>query len=187
MANEILNKVGAIGFVVANSTYSPGANTALGTYSATYDIDAVTLADAAARQSIKWDWGATRPIAFKVRQTVELSADPAAGGSIDLYAYESHSATAAVGNTGGCSGADGAYTGYSGHTLAESLKQLDYIGSLITGVQNDTDGVVIGRVGVYSPTARYGGIVIVNNSGIALHSDSIEAAVLFEPIVTEIQ
>jgi hypothetical protein len=186
MANEVLYKVGT-SFVVANSDYSGGTNTILGTYSATYDIDVASLADGSARQSIKWDWGATRPMAFKVRQTVELSADPASAGTIDLYAYESHSVTAAVGNTGGCSGADGAYTGYSGHTLAEALNQLDFIGSLITGVQNDTDGVVIGSVGVYSPTARYGGIVIVNNSNIILHSDAIEAAVLFEPIVTEIQ
>jgi len=185
MANEVLEKVGT-SFIVANSSYSPGTNTILGTYSATYDIDVVSLADATARQSLKWDWGATRPMAFEIRQTVELSAD-AAGGSIDLYAYESHSATAAVGNTGGCTGADAAYTGYAGMTLAESLKNLDFIGSLITGIQNDTDGVVIGRVGMWAPKSRYGGIVIVNNSGIALHSDSVEAAVLFEPIVTEIQ
>jgi hypothetical protein len=186
MANEILHKVGT-SFVVANSDYSPGINTALGTYSATYDIDVTSLADAAARQSIKWDWGATRPMAFRVRQTVELSADPASAGIINLYAYESHSATAAVGNTGGCSGADGIYTGYAGMTLAESLKNLEFIGSLSCGVQNDLDGVIIGYVGIYTPKSRYGGIVIENQSNIALHSDSIEAAVLFEPIVTEIQ
>lgn len=186
MANELLYKVGT-SFVVANSTYSPGTNTILGTYSATYDIDLASLVDAAARQSLKWDWGATRPPSFKIRMTTELASDPASGGSVDLYAYESHSATAAVGNTGGCTGADAAYTGYSGHTLAESLLQLDFIGSLSTGVQNDADGVVIGKVAVYSPTARYGGIVVVNNTNIGFHTDSIEMAVLFEPIIPEIQ
>lgn len=184
MANEVLTKTGTA-LIFADATYSPGTNTTLGTR--TDDIDVANLSSDAARQSVKADLGAVRAAQFSVDMTVEPATDPAAGGTIDLYWSESHSATAAVGNIAGTSGADAAYTGYATMTLQEGLDQMIFIGSLLLGVQNDVDGVQIGHVGVFSPKQRYGVLVVHNNSSVALHSDSVEFAVRLSPVVDEIQ
>jgi hypothetical protein len=180
--NDLIVRIGTP-IVIANSTYSPGTNTTLGTR--TDDIDTAGITTGAARQGVKFDFGANRATSYSVRATMELATDPAAGGTIDYYISPSHSATAAVGNTGGASGADAAYTGYSGHTLAESLKHLDFVGSIPAGVQNDSDGVIIAVVGTFVPTARYACLIIVNNTSVSFHSDSIEMATLFEPQILQ--
>ena len=186
MSNNILYTVGT-SILVSNSTYSPGANTSLGAYQAANDIDCDGLAAAAARQSTKIDLTATRAPWYDVRMTWEPATDPAAGGSMDLYWSPSHAAAAAVGNIAGCTGADGAYTGYSTVTLAVSLTQMHFIGSVPAGIANDADGVQIAHVGLFSPTARYGCLVVVNSMSVALHADSVEFAVLFEPIIPQVQ
>lgn len=184
MANEILYKVGTP-IVIADSSYSPGASTILGTR--TDDIDVVSLAAAAARQGVKIDLGATRPMLYDVRITFEIAADPTVGGSVDLYWSPSHSGSANVGNMGLCTGADAAYAATGGYTLAELLTHLHFIGAAPVAVQNDTDGVQIAHVGVFSPTARYGSPVVVNSCSQAFHGDSVEFAILLEPMVAEIQ
>lgn len=185
MANEVLFKVGTP-IVIADSVYNPGsANTALGTR--TDDIECAGLAAAAAAQSDKIDLGATRAILYDIRTTYEIASDPAAGGSINLYWSPSHSATAAVGNMGLLTGVAGAYTGYVTLSVADSVKHLHHIGTVFVGIQNDADGVNMAHVGLFQPTARYGCLLVVNNCDQAFHADSIEFAVLLEPIVTEVQ
>lgn len=187
MANEVLYKVGGSPIIVTNSDYSPGASTLLGTRQAANDMDPTSLAAAAARQSTKLDFGATRAMLYDVRITFEIAADPTAGGLVNLYMSASHSGTANVGNMGLCTGADGAYAAAGGYTLAELLLTLQLIASVPVAVQNDGDGVQIAHAGVFSPTARYNNLVIVNNCSQAFHGDAVEFAVLFEPIATEVQ
>jgi len=182
--NQILQVTGT-DIIIADSTYSPGTNTTLGTR--TDDIDVVGLTADQARMGVKIDLGATHAELFSVDMTVEMATDPAAGDSIDLYWSESHSTTAAVGNMGGTSGADADYSGYATMTLAESLLHLTKIGALPLGVQNDLDGVVIGHVGVFAPVQQFGVLVWHNNSGVVVHSDSIECAVRLTPIIPDIQ
>ncbi len=185
MASEILYKVGTP-IVIADSTYSPGsANTALGTR--TDDIDVVSLGAAAARQGVKIDFGVVRAMLYDVRMTFEMAVDPTAGGTIDVYMSPSHSATPAIGNLGLLTGADAAYTGYVTLALAEALKQIPRVGGANVGINNDGDGVQMAHVGVFSPMARYYCPLVYNNTNVALHNDSIEFAVLFEPVVTETQ
>jgi hypothetical protein len=181
---QILQTIGTP-IIFADSVYSPGTNTILGTR--TDDIDCASLAAAAARQSVKADLGMPHAAEYNVVMTVEIAVDPAANGTVDLYWSESHSATAAVGNMGGASGADGAYTGYAGMTLAESLRHLTYIGSFVLGVQNDLDGVNIGPVGRFAPVQRYGCLIVFNNCSQAFHSDSVEFAVRFTSVIPDLQ
>ncbi len=183
MAN-ILNTVGTP-IIWANDSYSPGASTILGTR--TDDIDVVSLAAAAARQSVKADFGATRAMLYDVRMTFEIAADPTAGGSITLYMSPSHSVSANVGNMGLCTGADAAYAATGGYTLAELLTHLQRVGVVSVAVQNDGDGVQIAHVGLFSPTARYNSLVVVNNCDQAFHGDSVEFVVLLEPTVPQVQ
>lgn len=183
--NEV-KQLSGTAIIIADSTYSPGTNTILGTR--TDDMDVVSLAAGAARQSVKFDFGATRAREYQVKITFEMASDPTANGTQEIYLSGSHSATAAIGNSAGCSGADGAYTGYSGTTLAEALVQLgDPIGIANVAVQNDADGVQIMIIGRFSPSERYGCIVWYNNASVALHDDSIEAAISLIPIIDRIE
>ena len=184
MAREVLVKSGTV-LIFANSTYSPGTNTTLGTRTDDIDVDGLTTNQA--REGVKADLTALRAAAFSVDMTVEMATDPTTGDTIDLYWSGSHSATAAVGNMGNVTGADADWAGAVGETLAESLRHMIFIGSLPLAVQNDADGVQIGHVGVFVPTERYGVLVWHNNSAVSVHSDSIECAVRFTPIIDEVQ
>ena len=120
--------------------------------------------------------------------SVEPADDPTAGDSVDLYWSESISATAAVGNQGSVTGADADYAGYDTVTLAVALTQMKYIGSFPLGIANDADGVQIGHVGIFSPLLQYGSLVYHWNAAtVAIHTDSIECAVRFTPIIPDIQ
>ena len=185
MSNNILYTVGTPIVVADVTDYSPAAATTLGTR--TDQIDVTDLAAANARQSAKLDFTATRAPIYDVRMTFELATDPAAGGSIALYMSPSQSGTANVGNMGLCTGADAAYAAAGGYTLAELLTHLHFLGTVPTAIQNDADGVQIAHVGLFAPTARYGCLVVVNNCSVAFHSDAVEFAVLFEPIIPQIQ
>jgi len=148
-------------------------------------LDLTGLADGAARQSAKVDLGEHRAALYAVRGAFEMAATPTAGELIELYWAPSQSATAGTGNPGGVSGSDAAYAGYSSN-LAESVLQLIYIGSFVCTVQVATT-VQIGEVGVFSPTERYGSLIVKNESGAAFHSDAVESHVVFDPIVDELQ
>ena len=185
MANEVLVKTGTAIILADVTDYSPTAARTLGTR--TDQIDLTSLAAAAARQSDKIDFGATRAELYDVRINFEIAADPTAGGTIDLYISPSHSGTANVGNVGHCTGADAAYAAIAGYTLAELLKHLLFIGTVAVAVQNDGDGVQSAHVGVFSPTDRYGSIVVVNSCSQAFHGDADEHAIGFFPIIAEIQ
>jgi hypothetical protein len=143
-------------------------------------IAMASVANGAARQSVKLDLGATRAELYAVKAAFELAATPTAGATIDLYWAPSSSATAATDNPGNVSGADGAYAGYSSN-LTAALKQLQFIGSFVCTAQA-TGTVQKGFVGRFSPPNRYGSLVVVNNSGAAIHSSDANCEVVFTPI-----
>jgi hypothetical protein len=180
--NKVLISTGAV-LIFADSSYSPGTNTTLGTL--TDDIDVAGLTAGQAREGVKADLGASHAPSYSVDLTVEFATD--AAGTIDLYWSESHSSTPAVGNMGNVTGADADWAGAVGETLAESLLHMKFIGSFQCAVQNTADGVQIGHVGTFSPVQRYGVLVYHNNTADALHSDSVECAVRFTPIIPDIQ
>lgn len=142
-------------------------------------ITLASLANAAARQSAKLDLGASRARRYSVKANFELAATPTAGNTIDIYWAPSSSATAGTDNGGNVSGTDAAYTGYSSN-LTDSLKQLVFVGSFICTAQA-TATVQKGFVGILHATQRYGSLVVVNNSGAALHSSDSNMEVVLTP------
>ena len=138
-----------------------------------------------ARASAKVDLGAVRAARYKIRAALEFAATPTAGNTVEFYWAPSSSATAATGNAGGVSGSDAAYTGYSSNNDA-SLVQLELIGVMVTTAQA-TGTVQVAECGEFSPTERYGTLVVRNKSGAAIHSDSVECHIVFDPIVDQIQ
>ncbi len=190
MANEVLQKEGT-SFIYANSTYAPGAAAVnfLGVHEAASDIDLASLAFGAARQGTKKDLGAARARQIAVTACIEIAGDPLAGETIDFYWGGSKETTAGMGNPGNLTGVDAAYAGYTASSLAEGLAKLLYIGSLPLSIMNTADAEFdMAFIGVFSPTHRYGSLVVVNNATADnLHSDSVEMAVQFMPIVDEVQ
>jgi hypothetical protein len=175
--------------ILADTTdHSPAANYNLGTR--TDQIDCTDLAAAAARQSAKFDFGSTWDLEFVLASVVEWETTPevAAGETLDFYMGYSHSATAAVGNPANLSGADAAYTGITGGTLANSLKQLTYIGSQVMDNVINTDMPQVDtNVATFTPRDRYGILVVFNNAAsAALHSDMVETSFRLTPIRTSI-
>lgn len=153
----------------------------------THQIDLTSLAAAAARQSDKVDFGANMDLEYVLGSSIEWATAPTAGETVDFYVSWSNSATAGTNNSGGVSGADGAYTGYSAN-LTDSLKQLQYLGSMVATVQATTNVQIDTSISTFTPRARYGTLVVVNNSaGDNFHSDAVEMAVRMTPLVTQIQ
>ena len=151
----------------------------------TVQITLVSLANAAARQGVKVDLGDPRAEIFEITLVIELDAAPTSGLTVDLYMASSPDGTAGVANPGGVSGTDAAYTGTAGDSLADSLKQLDFIGSLIC--TSDAATVVQQQSFKYSPANRYVSPVVFNQSGQAFEGDDIEMSIIMIPIPPEVQ
>jgi hypothetical protein len=179
MANEILSKNGTQ-IVWADTTDfgdSPVARTV--------QIDLTSLAAAAARQGVKVDLGATRAARYDVTLRFEFDVAPTSGNIVSVWWAPSESGTAATANPGGVSGADAAYTGTAGDSLADSIKQLQYIGALIA--TSDAATVVNQQTWTFFPQCRYGSPVIWNETDQAAEGDAVEMSLIFTPVIDEVQ
>lgn len=190
MANEVLSKDAVAGFLFSNSTEYAATdlgdleNTDTAPTAVQFD-PAGTVTTQLARQSTKADLGATHAPEYAVTASFEFATAPVTGETVDIYWAPSHSGTAGKGNMGQTTGVDGAYAG-GAQTLAEGLKKLMFIGSLVCSA-DATTFIQTAFIGVFSPPDRYGNLVVHNNTSDDYHSDGVETAVAFEPILLEIQ
>jgi len=189
-ANEVLIKDGVTGLLFSNSTEYNATD--LGDIENTDNTPTAvqldlggTVGNGTARQATKADLGLRRAISYNVTASLEFATAPAPGDTVDFYWAPSHSATAGKGNMGQTTGVDGAYAG-GAQTLAEGLKKLMFIGSLVLS-EDATTFVHTGFIGVFSPSDRYGNLVVHNNGADDYDSDAIQMAVAFDPIIIEIQ
>ncbi len=189
MPNEVLVKVGTqLSFADHAGDFAAAAGTSLEVGTPTnVDLATASLANGSAVNSDKVDLGATRAASFSCMAALEFAATPTAGATVDFYWSPSPQSTAANGNAGKADGVDGAYTGDGGGTVAESVRQMQRIGSFICTDLATATGVQVAYVGTFSPAERYGQLVLVNNSGAALHSDDVENHVVLTPVIDEIQ
>ena len=168
-----------------HATYAPGTNQVIeiGTPTAV-ECSFLDLADAAAVQSTKFDFGAVRAAWYVITACMEYQvAAPTTAKLIEYYISASGQLAAGVGNPGYATGADGAYTGTPA-TLVEGLSQLDLIGSMKVTADLEFQ---ISDCGVFSPTHRYGSLIVKNETGQKIaDTDIIETAVVFTPIVDDI-
>lgn len=148
-------------------------------------LSLASVADSAYRQSAKFDFGAHWAMEYFAQAAFELAATPTAGEAIYLYLSCSHTNTAGTGNAGGVSGSDSAYAGYSTNADA-AIKQLQLISTFIVTAQA-TANVQIIDGWTFRPWARYGSIVVRNESGAAFHSDDVESHITLNPVVQEFQ
>lgn len=181
MANDILIKVGTR-IVWADILGDFGDSP----FAGTHELVLAALANTAARQGEKADFGEKRAKYWSVIGRFEMDVAAVAGKVIEVYFAASPHATPATANPGGTSGADAAYTGTAGDSLANSKKQLIWLGAHILTVDIATT-VQQSQIAVFSPPERYGMPVVVNTSGQALEGDDIEMCLIFTPLTDEIQ
>lgn len=181
-----------VDIVLADVTdHGPATANNLGTR--TDQIDCTDLANQAARQSDQIDFTANFDVEYILRACIEFEVTPevAAGDTVDFYIAWSNNATAATANSGGVSGSDTAYTGYAAGTLAASLKQLDFLGSMVLDNVITTDQAQIDMdISTFTPRSRYGTLVVFNNcatAAAAFHADMVETSFVFSPLVHQIQ
>ena len=183
---DSLKIISGTDIVVADTTdHAPATANNLGTR--TDQIDCTSLADTAARQSAKLDFGANRALTWIISAVIEFAATPTAGEVVEFYLAKSNSATASTANGGGVSGSDSAYTGTTASTLVESVKQLTRIGTFVC--TDDATGTVQIQFncGRFQTEMRYGTLIVKNESGAAFHSDMVETSFVFSPVETQIQ
>ncbi len=177
-------------FLFHSSAHSPTAINDLTsqtptTVDLTLDEGGTGLADTEAINSDQVDLGATRAPQYAVKAALEWFAAITAGAVVEFYWSWSDNSVVTDGNSGKPDGVDGAWTGDGGGTVQETVRQLQFIGVFST---TDLLGVQIADVGVFSPLARYGQMIVVNESGTLLcGTDDIESAVLMSPVYPDIQ
>jgi len=193
MANKLLNKPmdgtpEQISFANHAGDYGPGANNVIEEATPTQvELVLLNLADAAAAQSAQADLGALFAERYSCVACIEMQVAAATAGEvIEFYWSASASATAAVGNMGAATGSAAAYSGYSAD-LADSVKQLIFIGTLVM-TDDAVDSVQIGYVGDLAPPHRYGSMIVKNECGQTIcDTDDIESAVVLNPVIPELQ
>ncbi len=168
-----------------SSVYVPTGNNDLSSGSPTVvdltlDEGGTGLIDTAAINSDQLDFGALLPITIDVITAIEWFAAVVAGNTVDFYWAESANSAVAEGNPGGVDGVDGIYTGAGdGGTDEQAVINMIFIGSLVTSLHT-AGHVQIAKIGRFTPTFRYGQLIVVNNSGTTLcGTDDIESSVLF--------
>ena len=187
--NQILSVDNVAGFLFSNSTEYNATdlgdleNTDTAPTAVQLDLGG-TVTAGTARQSTKCTLPAARAPSYLVTASIEFATPPVSGETVDFYWSTSHSATAGKGNMGQTTGVDGAYDGGAA-TFAEGLKQLIFIGSLVC-TADATTFIQTAEIGVLSPPDRFGNLVVHNNTSDDYHSDAVEMAVAFDPIIPDI-
>ena len=188
MATEILQKTGAQQIIFADhaTDFAPATKTDLEVAgSLNVQLDLTSVADAAGRESAKFDFGATRAAAYSAMASFEFAATPVTGEVVELYLAPSPESVAADGNVMNIDGVDAAAPSGIG-TLAELVAASMFIGLFIC--TNDATGAVqTAYIGRFAPPERYGILIVKNESGAAFHSDAVEIHIVFSPIKDESQ
>ena len=188
--NQILVKDAAsatpkqISFAI-HASYVAGTNNVIEIGTPTeVELDLLNLLDTAAEQSAIADLGAVRARNYVVTCCIEYSdAAPTTNTVVEFYWAATGQSTAGIGNPGYTTGVVGAYSGGDAE-LAEGIAQLQFLGVLVVSADIEFQ---IADIGVFSPTHRYGMLIVKNETGSTIcDTDIIETAVVLTPIVDDI-
>jgi hypothetical protein len=146
-------------------------------------LSMASVANAAFRQSAKFDFGENWAQEYQAKGAFEIAATPTAGRTINAFLAYSHSATAGTGNSGNASGSDAAYTGYSSNGAASVLQLHQVSAFVVTAQATATVQVIEGWK--FTPTGRYASLIVQNDTAAAMFTDDVEMAIVFNPCVVE--
>lgn len=173
-----VNPAGADRIIFADATDWPvGGTDSWGDDDDQLDMTGITAGQA--RQSDKFTLPTNLELSYEVWLMLEFATAPVSGETVDVYYGLSQDSTAGTGNPGGLSGTDGDYTGTSGDSLDDSLKQLNYIGSMICTADATTANQqqLIGTIS--APAGLHMMVVVDNNTSDSIHTDAVECALMF--------
>jgi hypothetical protein len=185
LPDSLVIQVGAQIVLGVSGSFNPvddAVNWAGASGSITDVLTLASLADGSGRQSAKVDLGASRAPTFGLYACVDFTGEtPTQGEVIEYYWAPSPDGTDAVANVGGTSGVDAAApdSGLGSLTLADMVKLCIFIGNLVV---HDGVSVQNGFVGMFIPPARYGQLIVKNESGTAFEADDVEMHHVIEPI-----
>lgn len=185
MATNLIKSTDNTAIVWADTTDYSSTVTSL---ARTDQIDLTSVSAGAARQGAKHDFGVTRDQLFRIYVGIEFASAAVSGEVVKFYHAGSPSTTAGNANPGGTSGVDAAYTGTAGDSLADSLKQLQFLGELVTTsdntpvVQYQTIGFILG-----SEMERFGMPVVFFKTTGATVADAVEMIIAYIPVNDDIQ
>lgn len=185
MATNLVNVIEGTALVWADTT--DYVSTVSG-FVRTAQIDLTSVGAGAARQGAKVDFGVNRATVYAIAVAIEFASASVSGEEVKFYHAGSPSTTAGNANPGGTSGADAAYTGTAGDSLADSLLQLQYLGSLTTTsdnttvVQYQTIGFIRGE-----DILRHGMPVVFFDTTGAAVADAVEMYIAYVPVNPDIQ
>jgi len=189
MANEVKIKAGGQ-FIFADHAgdFSPTANTSLvQSGSTSVELELTGLTDTAGRESNKQDLGATRAARYSVTASLEFATAPTTGDVVEFYWAPSPDPSAANGNPAGILGVDAAApSGDASITLVELVAQCQFIGTFVCTA--DAGPIIqTAYVGIFSPSERYGILVVKNESAVTMETDDVEIHISMTEILDEIQ
>lgn len=187
MANDVLERVGTQIVFADHATDFVGgaAKTSLEVAGTDVQLDLTGLTAGSGRESAKFDFGATRAKRYSIMASLEFATAPVTEEVVNLFLAPSPIATAANGNPQSIDGVDAAAP--SGHsTLVELLAACRHIGSFVCSA-DATATVQTAWCGTFSPPERYGILIVVNDTSDDMHSDAVEAHIVFDPIITQVQ
>ncbi len=154
----------------------------------TAQLDLTSVAAGAARQGAKVDFGVTRADKYRVYVGIEFVSAAVSSEEVEIFHAGSPTDTVGSGNPGGTNGTDSDYTGTAGDSLADSLQQLQRIGSLVTTSDN-TNIVQYQTVGYLNGAdiERHGmPVVYLNTTGAAV-ADANQMLIAYIPVNPDIQ
>ena len=177
--------------IFRSTSFSPTAANDLERGTATaYNMSVAGVTDGSYRQAVKADLKMTTdgdlPDEVSVSMCLEFStgAKPTAGEAVYIYNCGSDIATAANGNSGATNGTDAAYTGANSNP-GSTIKQCKLIGVLTCSSDAGQQiGIDIGR---FRPLQRYANLVLRNESGVTLSTNTNEHHIVLDPVVSEAQ
>jgi hypothetical protein len=140
------------------------------------------VANGAGRQSDKVDLKENRALEYEVLGCIDFTGEvPTNGARVEYHWLPSVSGTQATGNVAGNTGADGpgGDGGLGSLTLSDFVRMAQPIGTLVV---HDGASVQNGFIGRFSPTSRYGQLLVVNRSGDVFEDDDVE----MHQVMTEI-
>ena len=170
--------------VFASSTFVAEAGDKHFLGARTDQIELSGVATATARQSDKVDLTASRSPSYAVTASIEWATPPVVGEVVSFYWAPSESATAGQDNPGNIVGVDSAYAGTADDSVANSVRQLQFIG-VMPALLDDVGFCQTSYIGKFSPPAQYGTLVVYNETSDNF-DDSSEMSVRLSPIVMKV-
>lgn len=179
---DALKLVNGTAIIVADTT-DYANNQSFGTR--THQIDLTGVADSAYRQSEDIDFGVNRAPFYRLRFSCEFQATPTAGAKVIFYIAWSE-AVAAAGFDAGVGLSDADYTGYATNADA-AIEHADKIAEFTCTADATTVIQIASCPGHFRAKARYGVLVVRNESGAAMFTDAVEIGVLISPVEHQVQ